>query len=113
MLPTNLPVVFANEMRIDNVFLLEDDSIAIVDYESTDKVSNRIKYVNYIGRFLQRYYQDEQKIPDIRMIVIYTGDVERAEASFEAKCLTLSMEQVFISLLRVNLKTMRFYLILN
>ena len=97
VLPTNLPVVFANEMRIDNVFLLEDDSIAIVDYESTDKVSNRIKYVNYIGRFLQRYYQDEQKIPDIRMIVIYTGDVERAEASFEAKCLTLSMEQVFIS----------------
>ncbi len=97
VLPTNLPVVFANEMRIDNVFLLEDDSIAIVDYESTDKVSNRIKYINYIGRFLQRYYQDEKKIPDIRMIVIYTGDVGEAEASFETKCLTLSMEQVFIS----------------
>lgn len=31
------------------------------------------------------------------MIVIYTGDVQRAEASFETKCLTLSMEQVFIS----------------
>ena len=29
--------------------------------------------------------------------MIYTGDVEQAEASFEAKCLTLSMEQVFIS----------------
>lgn len=97
VLPTNLPVVFANEMRIDNVFLLEDDSIAIVDYESTDKVSNRIKYINYIGRFLQRYYQDEKKIPDIHMIVIYTGDVGEAEASFETKCLTLSMEQVFIS----------------
>ena len=97
VLPTNLPVVFANEMRIDNVFLLEDDSVAIVDYESEDKVSNRIKYVNYIGRFLQRYYQDKKKIPDMRMIVIYTGDVQRAEASFETKCLTLSMEQVFIS----------------
>lgn len=97
VLPTNLPVVFANEMRIDNVFLLEDDSVAIVDYESEDKVSNRIKYVNYIGRFLQRYYQDEKKIPDMRMIVIYTGDVQRAEASFETKCLTLRMEQVFIS----------------
>ena len=97
VLPTNLPVVFANEMRIDNVFLLEDDSVAIVDYESEDKVSNRIKYVNYIGRFLQRYYQDEKKILDMRMIVIYTGDVQRAEASFETKCLTLRMEQVFIS----------------
>lgn len=97
VLPTNLPAVLANEMRIDNVFLLEDDSVAIVDYESEDKVSNRIKYVNYIGRFLQRYYQDKKKIPDMRMIVIYTGDVQRAEASFETKCLTLSMEQVFIS----------------
>ncbi len=31
------------------------------------------------------------------MIVIYTGDVEEAKDSFETKCLTLSMEQVFIS----------------
>ena len=27
VLPTNLPAVFANEMRIYNVFLLEDDSV--------------------------------------------------------------------------------------
>ena len=46
VLPTNLPAVSANEMRIDNVFLLEDDSVAIVDYESEDKDSNRVKYVN-------------------------------------------------------------------
>lgn len=31
------------------------------------------------------------------MIVIYTGDVEEAKDSFETKCLTLSIEQVFIS----------------
>ena len=36
VLPTNLPVVFANEMRIDNVFLLEDDSVAIVDCYSAN-----------------------------------------------------------------------------
>ena len=30
----------------DTVFLLEDDSVAIVDYESEDKDSNRVKYVN-------------------------------------------------------------------
>ena len=58
VLPTNLPAVFANEMRIDNVFLLEDDSVAIVDYESEDKVSNRIKYVNYIGKFIDEKYAD-------------------------------------------------------
>jgi hypothetical protein len=35
VLPTNLPDIKANELRADNVFLLEDDSLLIVDYEST------------------------------------------------------------------------------
>ena len=60
VLPTNLPAVSANEMRIDNLFLLEDDTVAIVDYESEDKTSNRVKYINYIGRIMQRY--DSHKI---------------------------------------------------
>lgn len=96
VLPTNLPAVSANEMRIDNVFLLEDDSVAIVDYESEDKASNRVKYVNYIGRIMQRYDSQNQIIPKLRMIVIYTGDVETAEDTWELPCLTLKMEQVFI-----------------
>ncbi|MDE7039267.1 MAG: hypothetical protein K2O98_15340 [Lachnospiraceae bacterium] len=37
ILPTNLPQIQVNEMRIDNLFLLEDDSIAIIDYESDVK----------------------------------------------------------------------------
>lgn len=96
VLPTNLPAVSVNEKRIDNLFLLEDDTLAIVDYESENKVANRIKYVNYIGRVMERYYQEERKIPDIRMIVIYTGDVIHAEPVFEIKCMSLRMEQVFV-----------------
>lgn len=96
VLPTNLPSVFANEMRIDNLFLLEDDTVAIVDYESEDKVSNRVKYVNYIGRVMKQYDSQGIKIPDLRMIVIYTGDVEKAENTLEMPCFTLKMEQVFI-----------------
>lgn len=46
VLPTNLPVVSANELRMDNLFLLEDGTYAFVDYESTDNVKNRIKYIN-------------------------------------------------------------------
>lgn len=97
VLPTNLPAVSANEMRIDNIFLLEDDTVAIVDYESEDKASNRVKYINYIGRIMQRYDSQGMKIPKMRMIVIYTGDVEKAEDTWEMPCLTLKMEQVFIS----------------
>lgn len=69
VLPTNLPAVSANEMRIDNLFLLEDDTVAIVDYESEDKTSNRVKYINYIGRIMQRY--DSQGISVDQHIIIW------------------------------------------
>ena len=46
VLPTNLPVVEANEMRIDNLFRLKDNSMVIVDYESEYRHSNKIKYLN-------------------------------------------------------------------
>ena len=34
MEPTELPTVEVNDMAVDNLFLLEDGSYAIVDYES-------------------------------------------------------------------------------
>lgn len=34
ILPTNLPAVEANEMRLDNLFRLKDGTIVIVDYEA-------------------------------------------------------------------------------
>lgn len=97
VLPTNLPRVSADEKRIDNLFLLEDGTIAIVDYEADDKKSNRIKYMNYITRVLERYDRDNIEIKDLRMIVIYTGDVEKAKATLEMSCFTLRTEQVFLS----------------
>ena len=32
--PTNLPVIEANELRIDNLFVFEDGTVGIIDYES-------------------------------------------------------------------------------
>lgn len=60
LLPTNLPRVSADEKRIDNLFLLVDDTVAIVDYEAEDKRSNRVKYMNYIARVLERYEKDKR-----------------------------------------------------
>lgn len=97
VLPTNLPAVSANELRMDNLFLLEDDTYALVDYESVDAVKNRIKYMDYITRVVQRLYRENGEVPEIRMIVIYTGDVEEADDWFQVGCVTLSMEQVFVS----------------
>ncbi len=97
VLPTNLPAVSANEMRMDNLFLLEDGTYALVDYESTDNVKNRIKYMNYIARIVKRLYEEHGEIPEMRMIVIYTGDVAAAKSVLDTGCMTLHMEQVFVS----------------
>ena len=43
ILPTNLPAVEANEMRLDNLFRLKDGTIVIVDYESTYSYADKIK----------------------------------------------------------------------
>lgn len=50
LLPTDLPKISANEKSVDNLFLLEDGTYAIVDYESVYKRINKIKYLNYIAR---------------------------------------------------------------
>lgn len=39
----------------------------------------------------------EEENFDLRLIVIYTGDVQSAESAFETKCLTLRTEQAFLS----------------
>lgn len=97
VLPTNLPAVSANELRMDNLFLLEDHTYALVDYESEDSVENRIKYVDYIARIVKRCYKENVVVPVIRMVVIYTGDVEQADDTFWVGCMTLRMEQAFVS----------------
>ena len=75
--PTNLPMIEANELRIDNIFKLEDGSYAIVDYESAYKKKDKVKYLSYITRITGRYLQENKDFPFIHMVVIYTADVER------------------------------------
>lgn len=96
VLPTNLPDVSTDEKRMDNLFLLEDDTLAIVDYESEDKDSNKIKYINYIARVLDKYFDDKKEIPIIRLIIVYTGDVEKACKVINTGSISLYMEQVFL-----------------
>ncbi len=96
LLPTNLPKISANEKGVDNLFLLEDGTYAIVDYEAEYKRSNKVKYLNYIARVLEKYYKEDGNF-NLRLIVIYTGDVKRAEATFETSCVTLRTEQAFLS----------------
>lgn len=55
ILPTNLPVIESNELRLDNLFVLNDGSVAIIDYESEYDKVNFVKYLNYIARVIKRW----------------------------------------------------------
>lgn len=83
ILPTNLPAVEANEMRLDNLFRLKDGTIVIVDYESTYSYADKIKYLNYVARTTKRYGLSEKQNQPVRMIVIYTG---KGSPVFQASC---------------------------
>lgn len=99
VLPTNLPAIEANEMRLDNLFRLEDDSIALVDYESRYKRKDKIKYLGYIVRTLRRKELLENSEKTIRMIVIYTGDVKKGttDSKLDTGCLQFTVDEVFLS----------------
>ncbi len=81
--PTNIPAVKANELRIDNLFELEDGTVAIVDYESDYDEADKVKYLNYLTGIANRYLAEQEKCPVLRMIVIYTGDIRRSFVSSE------------------------------
>lgn len=98
VLPTNLPIIEANELRLDNLFLLEDGSLALVDYESVYADVHKIKYLNYIIRTLKRSMNQENIMRPIRMIVIYTADIkpEQTRPKLDAGCLQFQLEEAFL-----------------
>ena len=55
LLPTNLPAVESNELRLDNLFEMEDGAVAVLDYESEFSRENFVKYLNYVARIMRRY----------------------------------------------------------
>lgn len=79
--PTNLPAIETNEKRMDNLFLLEDGSYAILDYESDYRIGNKIKYGGYALRLLRRLQKEGMDISKVRLriIIIYTADVTRTQ----------------------------------
>lgn len=97
-IPTNLPEIIANELRIDHLFLLEDGSYALVDYESTYADEDKIKYLNYIVRTLKKKLKENGMFPRIRMIVIYTADIKpgRTNPGLDIGCLQFCMEEAFL-----------------
>ncbi|HBA50874.1 MAG TPA: hypothetical protein DCZ91_24370 [Lachnospiraceae bacterium] len=99
VLPTNIPTVRANELRLDNLFELADGTVALVDYESEYKKADKVKYLNYLAGIANRYQKQKQDCPTLRMIVIYTGDIERRQVSeeYDIGAVRVKLEPAFLS----------------
>lgn len=99
VLPTNIPTVKANELRLDNLFELADHTVALVDYESDYDQLDKVKYLNYLTGIANRYRQERQACPRVRMIVIYTGDIDRRQVSaeYDIGAVKMSVETAFLS----------------
>lgn len=97
-LPTNLPAIESNELRLDHLFVLGDGSLAIIDYESDFDRENFVKYMNYIARVVKRYARMHQLdvLKQVKMVVIYTADVERADSVYDLGGLVLHVESAFL-----------------
>lgn len=99
VLPTNIPAVRANELRLDNLFELADGSVALVDYESEYTEADKVKYLNYLAGIAERYQRDRIGCPTLRMIVIYTGDIERRQVSdeYDVGAVRMRLDPAFLS----------------
>lgn len=103
VLPTNLPAIESNELRLDNLFLLEDEAVAIIDYESQYSQENFVKYLNYAARVVKRYAVQNRlpHLKKLRIIVIYTADVEAACKEYDLEGVLVRVEPAYL----VNMDT--------
>lgn len=97
LMPTNLPVIKVNELRLDNFFRFEDGSYGIVDYESIYDEKDKIKYLDYVTRAVQQFWKERNL--RIRVIIIYTADVKRSEVreGLDVGDVKIHLEQAFLS----------------
>lgn len=113
--PTNLPAIEVNELKLDNLFLLEDASLALIDYESTFGIKDIVKYVNYIARILKRFIRQAKKqkteegserLPVIHLIIIFSADITDIDPNIlDVGCMQLKIEPVYL----LHIKTEEVY----
>ncbi len=91
-----LPAIPVNDGFIDNLFRLTDETYALVDYTSGCHKTDMAQYPKYIAKIMEKYDKEDGNF-DLHLIIIYTGDVEKADPVFDCGCLILRPKQVFLS----------------
>ena len=90
IMPTVLPVVEAKEKRVDFVFLLEDDTLLHLEFQTTVP-KNFLRRVAYYGaRLVERHNMD------VNTAVIYSGRIESAPELLSKGSLCYRVTNVFL-----------------
>ena len=98
LLPANLPAVESNELRLDNLFEMEDGAVAILDYESKFSRENFVKYLNYVARIMRRYANQKSldQLKKLKILVIYTADVSQAQEIYDLGGVVIQVEASYL-----------------
>ena len=98
VLPTNLPVIEAKELRMDNLFLLEDGSYALIDYESSYSEENKLKYLGYVAQVEKKLYNELKRFGELKLIILYTADVEPGKTTpvLDMGDMSISLREAFL-----------------
>ena len=97
LLPANYPAVTATEIYADNLFLLEDGSLLILEYESSPIQEDFFKYGKYVIYTLERLRKDSINVKMVIIAVIYTGNIKSSAPALDVGALRIQVEQVFLS----------------
>ena len=97
LLPSNYPAVTATETRSDSPFLLEDDTLLILEYESTVTSDDFLKYIGYVAGSLKQLKREGIEATRVAIAVIYTGDIIKAPKELDLGALRVRIEQVYLS----------------
>ena len=97
--PTNLPAVEADELRLDNLFLLADGSYVFVDYESEYREKNKCDYLKYFARITERLYNEFGRFVPLKLVIIYTADVKRGTTDpvLDTGGVRMEIEEAFLT----------------
>ena len=97
--PTELPAIEVNDKEMDKLYYLADGTYAIVDFESVYSEENKVKYLGYVARVFKRVYNQSKKIPKLRVVIVYTADVEEGTTNpkLDMGDETLVLTEAFLS----------------
>jgi hypothetical protein len=88
--PTELPVINVSDRNMDFVFELEDNSLLHLEFQTTWKKADLLRFAQYD---IALYQKERRKI---NTVVIYSGKYESAENELDMGSIKYKVQQVFM-----------------